>query len=400
MNINQLSKKLLLKDIDNLPFVNYEPAVLKEWPTGWQIEFRILNPDSGQLIKKRLRFEKIRKRQGSDSKARKFAKIYCSAINEKLESGWNPYIEGKKVKTFHKLLDAFKAFLNEKEIDMKNGVFRYDSMRSYCSHIDIFSKWLQREGLDGILVGGFTKEHANRYLDYIYLEKKLSSRTWNNYLSFTRSLWNWLIEKDYCSENPFLKIKPKAETEKKRIIITNEWTSKIIEYFRKTDPGMELVCGLIYNSFMRPLEICRTKISDIRLSQGGIYLPGTITKNGKARWCLLPPHLIEFIINMGIDKYPEDYYLISTGLKPGTKQLTTRKLDKIWHKMREAIYLPKNMQLYSLRDTGITDLKKAGHSNLFISSITGHLNSDEIETYTHAPDPKALQYIMEKSKQL
>ena len=58
------------------------------------------------------------------------------------------------------------------------------------------------------------------------------------------------------------------------------------------------------------------------------------------------------------------------------------------------------MKLYSYRDTGITDLKKAGHSNLFISSITGHLNSDEIETYTHAPDPKALQYIIEKSKQL
>lgn len=61
MNIHQLQKKLLLKELANLPLVNYEPASLKEWPTGWQIEFRVINPDTGKLEKKRLRFEKIRK---------------------------------------------------------------------------------------------------------------------------------------------------------------------------------------------------------------------------------------------------------------------------------------------------------------------------------------------------
>ncbi len=68
--------------------------------------------------------------------------------------------------------------------------------------------------------------------------------------------------------------------------------------------------------------------------------------------------------------------------------------------MRSDIGLPKEMQLYSYRDTGITDLKKAGHSNLFISSITGHRNSEEIETYTHEPDKRALDYVMQKSKRL
>lgn len=400
MDLRHLQKKLLLKDIDNLPLVNYEPASLQEWNTGWQITYRVLNPETGILERKKLRFEKIRRRLGSDTNARKYAKVYCNAINEKLESGWNPYMEGKKAKSFHKLTDAFSSFIKEKELDLKNGVFSQDSMRTYRSQVEMLSNWLSKNKQENIYVGSFTKELAQQYLDYVYTEKQLAPRTWNNYLKFMRTLWGWLIEKNYCSENIFLKIKPKQEKEKERKIIPPEWNTKIIEYFRTHTPAMELVCGLVYNSFMRPAEICRTQISDIQIAKNGIYLSGKKTKNKRSRWCLLPPHLIDMLVKFNIDKYPSDYYLFSSGLKPGKNPLCTRKIDKYWHKMRESIKMPKELQLYSYRDTGITDLKEQGHSNLFISSITGHLNSEEIETYTHAPDPKALGYIINESKQL
>lgn len=217
MELAQLGKRLLIKELDSIPLVNYEPAVLKEWPTGWQVEYRILNPDSGFLEKKRIRFEKIRKRLGSDTKARKFAKIYCDKITEKLESGWNPYTEGKNVKAFHKLTDAIKSYITEKEVDLKNEVFSIDSMRSYRSQMKMFSDWLFKTKRGELLVGAFTKEMAQQYLDYVYMEKKLSPYTWNNYLKYMRTFWNWLIEKSYCSENILGKIKPKPINEKIRV---------------------------------------------------------------------------------------------------------------------------------------------------------------------------------------
>ncbi|MDR2955224.1 MAG: site-specific integrase [Prevotella sp.] len=400
MDLNQLQKKLLIKGLDSLPLVNYEPAVLKEWPTDWHIEYRVLNPDSGKLERRKFRFEKIRKRLGSDPKARKYAKLYCDAINEKLDSGWNPYQQGKNAKSFHKLLDALKVYLKEKELDLKNGVYSPESMRTCKSQIEIFSNWIKTKNLTNVYVGSFTKDMIQEYLDHVYIEKELSPRTWNNYLKYMRAVWNWLISKNYCSENIVSKIKTKPVTEKERVIIPPEWTRKIMEYYREHNPKMELICGLVYNSFMRPSEICRTQIKDIRIIEGGIFLPGNKTKNGHARWCLLPPHLIEMLTKMKIETYPLDYYLISSFLEPGNNKLCTRKIDKYWDKMRTKIGLPKNMKLYSYRDTGITDLKKAGYSNLFISSITGHLNSEEIETYTHAPDPKALKFIMEESYKL
>jgi len=285
-------------------------------------------------------------------------------------------------------------------LDEKNGIFRDDSMRAYKSQIRILTEWLKLKKRDNLSVAAFSKEFAQEYMDYVYQTRQVSPRTWNNYLSFVQSLWNWLIEKNYCSENPFGKIKSKPKTEKEYSIILPEWNKKIIEYFKEKYPPMELVCGLIYNSFMRPLEICRTQIKDVKIAQGAIYLQGSKAKNGKTRWCLLPPHLIELLIKMRIDKYPQDYYLVTADLTPGPKQTNTRKIDKYWDKMREETNIPKKVQLYWYRHTGITDLKKASYSNLFISSITGHLNSDEIETYTHAPDPKALQYIVEQSKKL
>ncbi len=399
MDKNQQPKTSQLRDVVNLPFVNYEPAALKEWPTGWQIEYRVLNPDTNCLEKKRMRFEKIRKRLGDD-KARRYAKTFCKSITEKLESGWNPFLEVKSTKRFHKLTDAMDAFMKVKKLDYKNGTFSDDSLRTYKSQIDMFTVWLRNKGMKDIFAGHFNKDHANEYLDYVYEDKEVSPRTWNNYLTFLRALWTWLVSKNYCSENIFANIKPKSTTKKKRKTIPADWTPKIMEFFRERFPNMEVVCGLIYNSFLRPKEICLIQIKDIHLSKNAIYLDETKAKNNTARWCYLPPHLIRMIVDMGIDRIPPDYYLFSSYLEPGRTHLNTRKLDKYWNKMRESIGLPAEMQLYSYRDTGITDLKTQGYANIFIASITGHLNSDEIETYTHEPDPEAVRFIMEKSKRL
>jgi integrase len=399
MNTSQQHKTFLLKEIGNLPLITFEPAALCEFNSGWIIEYRILNPITGRLERQRIKFQKIRKRQRNDQAARKVGKTYCNAINEKLESGWTPYNDLKNSKTFHKLTDVLKAFINDKELDYKNKILRYDSIRTYRSQLSMLLEWISKENAS-MQVVKFDKETGQRYLDYVYRTKEVSPRTWNNYLVFLRTLWAWMVENNYCSENVFQKIKPKAKTEKERVIIPEHWSNKIITYFRQNNPVMELICGLVYNSFMRPSEICRTQLKNIHLESNAIYLPGDKTKNSHSRWCLLPPHLSELIRNMHLEKYSDNNYLISTGLKPGKTKVKSWAIDKEWIKMRSVIDLPTEMKLYSYRDTGITDLKKQGFSNLFISTITGHLNSEEIETYTHAPDPKALGFVLEKSKKL
>ena len=53
--------------------------------------------------------------------------------------------------------------------------------------------------------------------------ENIGARTYNNYLCFFKLLFNWMIERDYISDNPFDKIrrKPKKLTKKKRRVMTD-----------------------------------------------------------------------------------------------------------------------------------------------------------------------------------
>ena len=57
------------------------------------------------------------------------------------------------------------------------------------------------------------------FMDYIYNQRNVSARTYNNYLKFGRCFLNWAKEKCYIKENPFDLVKTKPKTQKKRIII-------------------------------------------------------------------------------------------------------------------------------------------------------------------------------------
>ncbi len=55
--------------------------------------------------------------------------------------------------------------------------------------------------------------------------------------------------------------------------------------------------------------------------------------------------------------------------------------------LRENLSLPKEMQLYSLRDTGITDLLHAGIDQLTVQHHADHSSLDIQSIYTNHYDP-------------
>ena len=379
--------------------LDYQPAVLHEWASGWQIEYWVINPSAQEFEKKRIRVEKIKNRLGEKG-ARQHIGRMCAGINAKLRRGWNPYQELAGRKSMHKLSSAINMFLKLKKRDVDTGSFRSDGLRTYSSQLNMLKTWLTKRSLQDTLVGSFQKRHALDYLEFVYMEKKVGARTYNNYVALLRTFWNWMIQNDYCIENIFNAIKKKPTTRKERVVIPPDCDEKIMTYFRAHAPEMEMVCALVYNSFMRPAEIARTKIHDIYPDKNAIHLSKEKTKNKHERWCLLPPYVTDLMQRLGVFACPGECYLLSTDLKPGVKKIETRDIDKYWSAMRIAAGIPPEMKLYSYRDTGITDMKKMGHANIFIQSITGHLNEAEINTYSHLPDPRAMRFIMNEAPEL
>lgn len=368
------------------PVIPFIPAQLKEYSSGWVIEYFVVNPETMAYDRFREKFQRMRKKFPSDDEARKAAKRLCKERNKQLSSGWSPFMKEGSSRIFTRLDTALDLFLKEKLREI-----RPDTRRVYKSQVSMFMTWLNANNLDGVYVKHFSSINADDYLTHQFVELGKSSCTYNNYLTFFRGLFNWFIDKGYCDHNPFSKLKRKKEEEKKRDVIPPEWDFQIMDYCRKNDPSLALICMLVYSSFIRPAEICRIKIKDIHLDKSAIYIPGENAKNTHARWATLTPDTCQMITDLGILDFDPDWYMVSTFLRPGTKKKETRDIDKHWTKMRKIISLPSNYQLYSYRDTGIMWLKESGVPDYLIVKLTGHIKTDMLQKYTHAPQEEALR---------
>ena len=63
--------------------------------------------------------------------------------------------------------------------------------------------------------------------------------------------------------------------------------------------------------------------------------------------------------------------------------MTTRAYGKCWRKMRLQLALPNELQLYSLRDTGIRELLDTELSPREVSEVIGHRDLKSINNYLH-----------------
>lgn len=384
-SLNYLNNNLASGRFDN-PVIPYIPAQLKEFASGWVIEYYVVNPETMAYERFREKFQRIRKKFSSDEEARKAGKRLCRERNKQLASGWTPFMKEGSARILTRLTTALESFLKEKLREI-----RPDTKRVYKSQVSMFTTWLEKNNLNDVYVKHFSSMNADDYLTYQFVEQGKSARTYNNYLTFFRGLFNWFIEKGYCESNPFTKLKKKKEEEKKRVVIPPEWDRKIMDYCYKNDPRLAFICMLVYSSFIRPAEICRIKIKDIHLDKSAIFIPGENAKNTHARWATLTQDTCQMIIDLCILDCPSDWYMVSTSLLPGTKKKETRDIDKHWTKMRKRISLPANFQLYSYRDTGIMWLKENGVPDYLIVKLTGHLKTDMLQKYTHAPQEEALR---------
>lgn len=316
----------------------------------------------------------------------------CADINMKLEAGKNPDVEAEMPKAYTKLKDAITIFSTIKEQEM-----REDGFNSYKSYIKRLLTWLASKGMADCFVVAFNKDMAVECLTNLELDPKIGNRTYNNYMVFYKSLWYWLIEKNYCKVNVFTGFKKKEEEEKIRKVIETDTQAKIVEYCREFNPRFEIVIDLVRAAFIRPAEICRIQIENIDLVNKVISIPKGKAKAKKFRYAYLPEWLcVKIMNNYQLERYPLDYYFITRDLSPGTKKTGTKELDKIWEKLRNKLELGKEAQLYSYRDTGITALEDSGIPRRVIIKLTGHKTEKMAGRYIGQPNKELIDNVVSK----
>lgn len=447
----------------NLLLTNYLPAVVRNYESGSRIEYWVENPETRQLVRKRIRLQKIVCRFSNKKDARRYVDSMVRSINLRLAAGWNPlvcestcsdrstvaivstasvpapaievrpynYLPVQAVAVFPERTDVRPAavsepimeaapesesvevpqtsersatlfkIVSERYFDHCERTERKDSLRSVSSFLKIFGEWLDANHPHSTS-GDITKEMVVRFMEHVELERKgrdgkaLSANTYNNYRKCGGAFFTWMVEKCYCSENHFHKIKAKKKEDKVRILIPEQERQKISEYLERKNPHYLLFLKMIYYALIRPKELRMLKVSDLSFAEKRLTVPKEVAKNHHERKVPLPQELLLDFLELGIGSVPSDHFLFGEGFRPSATPLTPKVIESTWSRMREKLSLPMEMQTYSLRDTGITDMIKNGIDPLTVQQLADHSSLDVTSIYTKHEDPNLCERLSAK----
>ena len=423
---------------------HYAPAVLQKYPSGWLIDYYVEDPNTQKLKRKKIKVARIMSRFPSKSAGIRHINSIVAALNIRLASGWNPLLytsdNTEPIPVFESvnvsktipvttllaeniaqgeqilIVPKEEKQPTEEELRMQTPfsevskkylqeVFkekRPDTIRSYNSFVSIFCEWVEKTYPN---VSSSMISHAAvvKFMDYVYNERKgqgkksISNRTYNNYIKNGSALFSWLINKCYCTDNHFAKIKPKKKEDKTRILIPKETREKITKYLLNKNPNYLIMLKLIYNSLIRPKEIRGLLTSDISITKGQITVRKEVAKNGKERIVPITPDLIEDFTKLNLQIYAQNCYVFGENLVPGKTKLSDNFMHKFWARMRTKLKLPKEMQQYSLRDSGIFEMLKSGIDPLSVQQLADHHSLEMTTIYAKHLDPNLQKIIVDNA---
>lgn len=374
----------------NVDFVKqYTKPVLREGKE-WFIEFYCYDPAESRLRRKRIKINRLKKVR----ERRAYAKEVMARINTQLTRGWNPWV-AKDVGTLFVLSDVFDRY--EAYIDKmyNGGYYRKETYAGYKSYLRNLRDYINDKEPIYYLYQ-FDRAYIVTFLDHIFLDRDNSGQTRNNYLSWISTFCGWCVDKNFLQSRPTEGIQfiDKRHIRKTRQVIPTDVVARIGEWLKENDPHFLLACYLLYNCFIRPVEMTRLKIGWVNIKEGTVTIPSDASKNRQTMVVTLPKKVLYYAIDLGIFNSPNSDYIFSEKLRPGRTQIDTKIFRDHWDKVRKALNLKKEWQFYSLKDTGITEMldqniasitvrDQARHSSLAITELyTRHLqkaNADVLE---------------------
>ena len=386
-------KEKKMSQTDHARIANFYPAVVRNTPrTGLYIEYYIYDPATDGMVRKFVQIKRLLKRFRTQRERSLEAQKIADEINAKLRGGWSPLHQNEDSRLYTPLNTLKEKYLTAK----RSEGCRESTLTQYSSVLELWLRWCEDNGMASLYSSTYLRTHAVRYLDDV-LERGNRHRSYNNTVKVMKAFWQWSLEHCYAKENPFLGMKTLKKEQKIRILVPPEARKKVYDWYAATRPAMNIVCQLVYSSAIRPGEILKIQMKHIHLDRHYIEIPCENAKNHHCRFAALTPSLVEMLKPVVEGCLQPNYYLFgfNEDLAPGVRSVNKSYFQKSWERMRNATGLPKEMQLYSLRDTGITDLLHSGIDQLTVRHHVDHSSLAIQDIYTDHYDPDVSRAIWE-----
>lgn len=317
-------------------------------------------------------------------------------IRGKLASGWTPYDTVKRVSYEDELgmqkyaerwgkmresVPSLRMYLSA-FLQLKQETVIPHSYQTYRSKLRIFNEWAEHKGLDQVHVGCFTQERILEFFRYIVKENDLSVRSVKKYRQILHGFFDYLISRKLIAENPVCDVpRMGRKTDEAARPIPDRERKRLLDFMKRNDPQLWLVCLTEYYCAIRPNELRQLRIGDLDLENGVVRIPCTISKNGKTELVNIPNQLHRLLKSMGLEKYDYTDLLFSSGGTPGPAMLGKNTLRYRFDRIRDKLGLPPEYKLYSFKYTGASALVNAGIDTWELQRHMRHKSIDTTEHY-------------------
>lgn len=233
------------------------------------------------------------------------------------------------------------------------------------------------------------KDTVNRYMQCLY-DRNVSRSTISRKLSSLRSFYNYLYKNEIVDKNYFSSIKnPKKENSLPKFVkeIDIDKMFDIPDISRPIGQRNLLIIRMLYATGVRVSELVNIKISDIDINERTIKIFG---KGSKERIVLFGNNTKEILmlyLNSGRYRLcvrDTDYLFLN---KEGEK-LSDRYVRKIIDDIIFKASISMHVSPHMLRHTFATDMLNNGADLVSVKDLLGHESLNTTSIYTHVSDEK------------
>jgi integrase len=231
-----------------------------------------------------------------------------------------------------------------------------------------------------------TEQLISDFLEKIKIEKHPT--TYNRYLFYTKRLMD---EAGYAF---LLEGFSSLKTNKTPARYFQKYqATKLLTTIDEKDPELGLFIRYIYYCFIRPNELRQLTVGDILLEEMEIRIPGTISKNRKTQYIVIPAAFQNQL--KSLYHKPPGVLLFSSknnDTKPVGKSVMYRRHQKFLKLLNFGV----GYTLYSWKHTGAVAAAKAGISIKELQLQLRHHSLDETDKYLRQMGVKDLSQLSSK----
>jgi len=310
---------------------------------------------------------------------RNYARRMIREIDDLLEEGY--YIDvNRAVETEPEKKERFtlKEAIDY-ALEIKKATIRGTSYPSYKSAVKVFKEWADENKIGKMDIGNFDKLRAIYFDDYMVIDRGYSAKTINGNISYLKSTFMVLVEREIIKDNPFARIrKHKEAASRKNLAFSPTQIAEIKKIVESKDPQLWLFIQFIYYCFMRPNEIRQMKFSNIHLEEKQIFIPRHISKNGLDGYVTIPENLYDQMKSSTVYNHPGEYLFQGRdGKRPVSKNVMGRRFKLLI----EDLNLGSDYTLYSWKHSGVVAAYNAGVDIKTIQSQCRHQSLEQTDIY-------------------